>query len=171
MHEMNLHGPRVTLRTVRPEDVDRLTEIVREPDVAAWWGSYDEQRVRDDLIAPESDKVVHAIEVQGELIGLIQHYEENDPDYRHASIDLFVATAWQGRGYGTEALRTVARHLFEERGHHRLTIDPSAGNERAIRAYEKVGFRRVGVMREYERGPDGSWRDGLLMDMLAGELR
>jgi aminoglycoside 6'-N-acetyltransferase len=34
-----------------------------------------------------------------------------------------------------------------------------------------VGFRRVGIMRKYERGPDGVWRDGLLMDMLEEELR
>ena len=86
-------------------------------------------------------------------------------------IDLFVATGFQGRGIGPEAIRLVARHLFEERGHHRLTIDPAAANERAIWAYEKVGFRRVGVMRLYERSIDGTWHDGLLMDMLAGELR
>jgi len=64
----------------------------------------------------------------------------------------------------------LARHLFRERGHHRLTIDPALANERAIRAYERVGFRRVGVMREYERGADGSWHDGLLMDLLAREF-
>ncbi|MDQ3822572.1 MAG: GNAT family N-acetyltransferase [Actinomycetota bacterium] len=168
---MTLRGDRVSVRPVRPDDVERLTAIVREPGVAAWWGSYDADRVRDELIEPEADKVVYAIEADGEVIGLIQYYEENDPDYRHASIDLFVSTAWQGRGYGTEALRVVARHLFEERGHHRLTIDPSATNERAIGAYEKVGFRPVGVMRQYERGPDGTWRDGLLMDLLARELR
>jgi aminoglycoside 6'-N-acetyltransferase len=92
-----------------------------------------------------------------------------DPDYRHASIDLFLATAVHGRGYGTDALRTLARYLFEERGHHRLTIDPAAANERAIRAYRAVGFRPVGLMRDYERGPDGTWHDSLLMDLLAGE--
>jgi aminoglycoside 6'-N-acetyltransferase len=58
----------------------------------------------------------------------------------------------------------------EERGHHRLTIDPAADNERAIHAYEKVGFRRVGVMREYWRDAGGVWRDGLLLDLLAREL-
>ena len=52
-----------------------------------------------------------------------------------------------------------------------MTIDPAAANTRAIRAYEKIGFRPVGVMRQYERAPDGTWRDGLLMDLLAGELR
>jgi aminoglycoside 6'-N-acetyltransferase len=68
-------------------------------------------------------------------------------------------------------VRTLARQLFDEVGHHRLIIDPAAANERAIRCYERVGFRPVGVMRDYERGPDGSWHDGLVMDLLAGELR
>ncbi len=62
--------------------------------------------------------------------------------------------------------------LFEERGHHRLTIDPALANAAAIRAYEKAGFTRVGVMRRYERdalGPD--WHDSLLMELLADDLR
>jgi aminoglycoside 6'-N-acetyltransferase len=52
----------------------------------------------------------------------------------------------------------------------RIVIDPAAGNARAIRAYEKVGFRGVGLMREYERGSDGTWHDGLLMELLAREF-
>jgi aminoglycoside 6'-N-acetyltransferase len=49
-------------------------------------------------------------------------------------------------------------------------IDPAAANGRAIRSYAKVGFRPVGVMRQYERGRDGRFHDGLLMDMLRAEL-
>ena len=50
-------------------------------------------------------------------------------------------------------------------------IDPSADNAAAIRCYEKVGFRPVGIMRAYERDHDGTgWHDGLLMDLLADEL-
>jgi len=64
----------------------------------------------------------------------------------------------------------MARYLLEERGHHRLTIDPALANERAVRVYERVGFRRVGVMRNYERGADGTWHDGLLLDLLRGDL-
>ena len=63
----------------------------------------------------------------------------------------------------------MARWLFDERGHHRLTIDPSAANARAIATYTAVGFRPVGLMREYERGPDGTFHDGLLMDLLRDE--
>ena len=76
----------------------------------------------------------------------------------------------RGRGVGPDAVRTLARFLFDVRGHHRLVIDPAADNAAAIRAYEKVGFRAGGVMRAYERIDDGPWHDCLLMDLLAGEL-
>ncbi|HEV2141047.1 MAG TPA: GNAT family protein, partial [Candidatus Dormibacteraeota bacterium] len=79
-------------------------------------------------------------------------------------------SAWQGKGHGTDAIRTLARYLIDVRGHHRLTIDPAAHNMRAIKAYQRVGFKPVGLMRRYERGPSGEWHDGLLMDMLAEEL-
>jgi aminoglycoside 6'-N-acetyltransferase len=114
--------------------------------------------------------VVFAIELDGVVVGSIAYTEEPDPDYRHANVDLFLDTAHQGQGLGTDAIRTLARHLFDEREHHRLTIDPLAANERAIRAYERVGFRSVGRMRSYERGRDGTFHDGLLMDLLRGEL-
>ena len=167
-----LSGARVRLRPPAPGDRDRLREILAEPSVARWWGALEPGAdVADDWLAGDDDTVVFAIEADGTVIGSIQYTEESDPDYRHAGIDLFLGTAWQGRGLGTDAIRTVARYLLEERGHHRLTIDPSAANERAIRAYERVGFRPVGIMRSYERGPDGTFHDGLLLDLLAGELR
>ena len=90
--------------------------------------------------------------------------------YRHAGIDIYLSARGQGQGLGTEAVALMARFLFGQRGHHRLTIDPAAANHRAIRCYEKVGFRRVGVLRQYERGPDGRFHDGLLMDLLRPEL-
>jgi len=75
-----------------------------------------------------------------------------------------------GHGLGSDAVRTLARDLIVDRGHHRLVIDPAADTAAAIRCYAKVGFKPVGVMRRYERGLDGAWHDGLLMDLLAEEL-
>jgi aminoglycoside 6'-N-acetyltransferase len=63
-----------------------------------------------------------------------------------------------------------ARHLIRDDRHHRLVVDPAVDKVAAIRAYTKVGFRPGGVMRQYERGRDGTWHDGLLMDLLADEL-
>jgi aminoglycoside 6'-N-acetyltransferase len=64
----------------------------------------------------------------------------------------------------------VVRILVDDRGHHRVTIDPAASNAPAIRAYAKAGFRVVGVMRRYEREPDtDEWHDGLLMELIVGD--
>jgi aminoglycoside 6'-N-acetyltransferase len=164
-----LRGERVLLRPGRPDDADRLFQIRTEPEVVRWWGSVDIEEVREEFIEADDGFV---IEVEGEeVVGAIQYHEEDDPMYRHAGMDIYLTTSRHGEGLGTEALRVLARYLFEERGHHRLTIDPAADNASAIRAYEKVGFRRVGIMRKYERGPDGVWRDGVLMDLLEEEFR
>ena len=166
----SLAGEVVTLRPPMEADVPRLTAILTHPAVAAWWGRWDRDRVRHEFVDPGDESVPFAIEIDGEVIGFIQYAEENDPDYRHAGIDIFLDPARHGRGLGADAVRTLARHLFADRGHHRLTIDPAAHNDRAIRSYQRVGFRPVGVMRRYERGPDGTWHDGLLMDLLPEDL-
>ena len=159
------------MRPGREDDVDALLAILAEPSVAQWWGEPETRKeVAADLLG-ESDTVLLVIEAGGEVAGGIQYDEETDPDYRSAGIDVYVGGRFQDRGIGTEAVALLARFLLEERGHHRLTIDPAAHNARAIRAYEKVGFRPVGVMRQYERGPDGAFHDGLLMDLLRDELR
>ena len=104
--------------------------------------------------------------MDGLVAGLIQYAEELEPKYRSGAVDLFVATAHQGRGVGTTALREILRRLHA-RGHHRITIDPAAANAAAIHCYEKAGFVRVGVMRLAERDADGSgWHDVVLMELV-----
>jgi aminoglycoside 6'-N-acetyltransferase len=166
-----LNGDLVRLRPMVEKDRAALIAVLSDPSVVEWWDTRGAEHSADELIAGEPGWLVWAIEADGAFAGSIQATEENDPDYRHAGIDIFMSSGYQGRGYGTNAVRTVARWLFEARGHHRLTIDPAAANARAIRTYERVGFKPVGVMRRYERGVSGEFHDGLLMDMLAGELR
>jgi aminoglycoside 6'-N-acetyltransferase len=156
----------LTLRPLSAGDEAELRRIHSTPAVARWWGLPEEGFPWSD----EPEAIRLTIEHDGAVAGMIQFSEELTPRYHHASIDLFVDPSLHGRGLGTEAVRRVARHLIEERGHHRLTIDPATANAAAIRAYEKVGFRAVGVMRRYERDVDGEdWHDGLLMELLAGD--
>lgn len=166
-----LKGQLVTLRPIQPSDRAALLEVLSDPSVVAVWDTRGAEVSTDELLAGDEGWTVWAIEFEGEFAGSIQAAEELDADYRHAGIDIFLASRFQGRGLGTDAVRRLARYLLEDRRHHRLTIDPSASNERAIRTYENVGFRPVGVMRRYERARDGTFHDGLLMDLLAGELR
>jgi aminoglycoside 6'-N-acetyltransferase len=167
--DLVLDGRLVRLRPVLAADHARLEMILAEPSVARWWTAASEAGAAADWLAGDA-AIQFVIEDDGEVIGSLQVEEELDPDYELASIDLFLAGDAQGRGLGPDAIRTISRYLIDVRGHHRLTIDPNVANEHAIRAYEKVGFRPVGVMRSYERNADGSWHDNLLMDLLAGEL-
>jgi aminoglycoside 6'-N-acetyltransferase len=167
---VELRGERVVLRALAEADVARVVALGADPGVARWWPGLTEAHVGDKARGEDEGVTAFAIVADGEVAGLIQYHEEDDPEYRHAGIDVFLGAPFQGRGLGADAVRTLARHLVVDRGHHRLTIDPAAANSAAIRCYERVGFRRVGVMRDHWRGPDGEWQDGLLMDLLAREL-
>jgi len=147
-----------------------LHAILAEPSVSRWWGEPDPVTVIEDDLRGSGSSALLVVEVGGQVAGGIQYHEEADPMYRHAGIDIYLGSHFQGRGVGREAVALLARYLFEQRGHHRITIDPAAANAQAIRSYTKVGFRPVGVMRQYERGGDGRFHDGLLMDLLRDEL-
>jgi aminoglycoside 6'-N-acetyltransferase len=162
-----------TLATIRPggrSDVEALRTILAEDSVRRWWGEpATTEALTLDLSEDGVDQLL-VIEADGQVVGGIQYGEQNEPDYRSASIDIFLATAAQRRGIGAEAIRLLGRFLMAERGHHRLTIDPARENVSAIACYAGVGFRPVGVMRDYERRSDGTRHDALLMDLVAGEL-
>ena len=169
-----LRSPRLELRPVSADDLQALLGILRQPAVARFWCAPDEAADRSLLLGDDPDGAeaitTFTIVVAGEPVGWIAGWEKLEPEYRHAGVDLFVSSTHQGQGYGGEAIRLVCSWLFERRGHHRITIDPAADNARAIHVYRKVGFKAVGVLRRYERGQDGTYHDGLLLDLLPEDL-
>lgn len=162
----DLRGPRVVLTPVGTEHVDRLRELHRSPGVVDWW-----QEPNDAWpLEGDEDTTSYAVLLDGRVVGFAQWSAEGDEEFRRAGLDLFVDSALHGRGLGTEVVRLLCAQLVDEHGYHRLVIDPDAANAAAIACYAKVGFRPVGVMRQYSRDRFGEWRDGLLMDLLAVEL-
>jgi aminoglycoside 6'-N-acetyltransferase len=154
---------RLELRLLAPADEEELLLIHRTPEVARWW-----DRPEEGFPWDEPDSTPFTILVDGRVAGLIQYWEEREPRYRHAGIDLFLDPGLHGHGFGTEAVGRVVDHLISERRHHRITIDPALANTAAIRCYEKVGFRPVGVMRQAERDSGGEgWHDCLLMELVS----
>ena len=153
------------LRPADEADVPALVEVLADPEVRRWWGAHDADAVRADMAALPCWTIV----VGGRVAGWLQVNEERTEQFPSVAFDIALDAGARGRGLGQAALRLAIGH-FAARGHHRFTIDPAADNERAIRCYRAVGFTPVGVLRAYERAPDGSWRDGLLMDLLAEEL-
>ncbi len=118
---------RVLLVPVAAEHVPELRRVLATPEVWARW--------RDEAASPQwpfddPSATRFAVLVEGAVRGMVQYGEEDEPDYRHASIDIFLDPAIHGRGVGRDTVATLARYLMHDRGHHRLVIDPG-GRQRA----------------------------------------
>jgi|SRR5690242_2767121 aminoglycoside 6'-N-acetyltransferase len=154
---MDLTDGELALRAFEPKDEPAVLAMLGEPEVERWWPIPDFER-----------DTGWVIEVGGEPSGWLEYHEEEYPWYPSVAFDIALTTPLHGRGYGPRALRLAIDH-FVAKGHHRFTLDPNVANERAIRAYEGLGFERVGVMRAYERNRAGGWNDALLLELIVGE--
>ena len=158
-----LTGERVVLRPIEQDDEETLRAIRDTPEVATWWGPPE----NDFPLEDEPTATRFAILLDDEVTGLIQFSEENEPDYRHAEVDIYLAAEHHGRGIGTDAIVAMCNHLMEARGHHRIVLSVDTENERATRSYEKSGFRRVGVTRYSGRNyRTGGWSDEYFMELV-----
>lgn len=170
MEAPTLHGRQVVVRALTEADTEAMAEIRAKPEVERWWGSGGADGFAEKL--GDEELAAWVVEVDGVPVGFVEAYEESEPEFRHAGLDLFLDPSAHGRGLGQDVVRTVARHLLDDRGHHRLIIDPAEDNTRAIRTYQTVGFRPVGVMRSYWWDHvEERWANGLLLDLLREELR
>jgi len=105
---MEIRGDRVTLRPVVRNDAPGLAGILATPEVARWWPAYDLARVEAEFLVNEPNYVVYAIDVDGRLVGAIQTHEEPEPEFRHASIDLFLDPAVHGQVTSSRSTVTTA---------------------------------------------------------------
>ncbi|UYZ57950.1 GNAT family N-acetyltransferase [Hymenobacter latericus] len=149
-----LQGEMVTLRPLTPADKELFYQWAVRSDATPYiFGADQGARVPTweelfgdylphyfDSSAPNLGQSF-GIEVNGQPIGQI-NYDEIDPLDNSTELDIWIASsADTGRGYGTDALNTLAEYLFENLGVEVCTIVPAASNTRAIRTYEKAGFR------------------------------
>jgi aminoglycoside 6'-N-acetyltransferase len=142
------------LRPFVADDAPQLEAIFAEAEVKRWWPVPDYERDSGWTVLRD-----------GVLSGWFEYHEESYEWYPSVAFDIALAVSLHGHGYGRRVMELGVTY-FMARGHHRFTVDPNAANERAIRSYEAVGFRRVGVMRAYERSAEGGWNDGLLMELI-----
>ncbi len=114
------------------------------------------------------------IEFEGRPVGYIQFYETiheheylakkpvlREPDVY--AIDMFLGEPdIFSQGIGSKSLKLMADYLAKEKGAQKIIIDPDTRNERAIRAYEKAGFKKSGILKKSHQ-QDGKWMDSWLM--------
>jgi diamine N-acetyltransferase len=121
-----------------------------------------------DQIRQREDVRIFGIREADRLVGSCQLHSIH-PVHRSAELQIRIgAEDARGRGVGQEALRQLLRYGFDELDLHRIYLHVLVTNERAIRTYERAGFRREGVLREAAM-IDGAWTAVVLMAMLQHE--
>ncbi|QIK62699.1 GNAT family N-acetyltransferase [Leucobacter viscericola] len=162
-----LVGPLVTLRAPQSSDLAPLTAILAEPEVSLWWVGYNPERVQAEFI--DEPEISRIIEVEGECAGAMFVLRGDDPEYPTTVMHLFIGTRFRGRRIGEEALALAIRSEFAD-GITRVTLDPNANNAGAIRSYERLGFQRIGILRDYQVRPGGHLEDALFMDLTRSDF-
>jgi aminoglycoside 6'-N-acetyltransferase len=134
-----VRGSLTTLRAATDADAELLVEWHAEPEVSRYWDgeTFTREQMLQRLRRPDVDAFI--VEADGESVGYVQAWREGDA----GGIDMFLIPDARGRGLGPDAARALARHLNEECGWTRVTVDPYAWNDAAIRAWRKAGFAEV----------------------------
>jgi aminoglycoside 6'-N-acetyltransferase len=129
-----VRGRLTALRPAGADDVDRLVAWHADPEVAHYWddetftyAEMEERLARDDVEA-------WIVEEGSEPVGYLQVHSEG--------LDMFLIPSARGRGLGSDAARAMARNLIEG-GRERVTVDPYAWNETAVRAWKRADFVEV----------------------------
>lgn len=130
-----VHGRLTTLRRTGVADVDRLVAWHADPDVSAYWDGETFTRAKMKERLARGGVEAWIVEESGEPVGYIQVHE--------AGLDMFLIPSARGRGLGPDAARAMTEHLLNERGRERVTVDPYAWNDSAVRAWERAGFVEI----------------------------
>lgn len=173
-----IYGEKTILRAVERMDIRQLWE---------WEQDYELMRLRSHPTPPKSlDKAEREFEeslrngdsdeirlcictLDSELIGETALHEI---DHRVGDAEFSIAIgdrAYQGRGYGSDATRTILKFAFKQLNLHRITLHVHDFNERAIKTYIRCGFKEEGRLREAEF-MDGQYSDVLVMGLLREEF-
>lgn len=180
---MLFKSARLLVRELDEEDVVLMANWLSDPRVLEYYEGrdrpHDVARVQEKYLGPpKSATTCCIVEWDGAAIGYIQFYPLSAyPDHEQSlyghrtggaiyGIDLFIGEPelW-GRGIGTELVAAMTEYLFDAKEADKVAIDPQTRNARAIRCYEKAGFRKVKLLPEHELH-EGVMRDCWLVERL-----
>ncbi len=173
-----LVGERVRLRPPRDADAHHFIRWAETPEFARLQWGRGPGRFRDVAavqawwrVFEQRDGRLFVIEHDGAPVGFA-NYREWRPKPASCEIGIGIGEpALWGRGLGRDALQALVRHLVDDLGVHRISLDVLSFNDRAIASYKSCGFEVEGILRDEVRAEDGSYLDAVLMSYVAGRGR
>jgi len=175
-HTEQIVGSLVALRRPRPDDLAAVVRWYRDPEIARLTRyqtrpmsqSEIERFFQYRMLAPDALAYTIVELPRGRQVGFTT-FSSLDPDNGSVLFHITIGErdAW-GRGLGTETTRLMLAHAFERLALHRVGLTVFSYNLRAIRAYEKAGFRIEGRLRD-AIVRDERYFDEVQMGVLASE--
>lgn len=169
-----VEGPHVYLSPINPEDYELYTKWLNDPEISILLGN-------DNIISLPGEKAFlgKMAEEPGNF-AIVRNSDDQllgnaslmsiDHRHSHATCGIFLGDQGNlGQGYGSEAMALLVAYGFDELNLRNIRLHAFSYNQRAIHAYEKVGFQRVGVLRQAHFAR-GAFHDEVIMDILPGEL-
>jgi aminoglycoside 6'-N-acetyltransferase len=132
---IQVRGRLTTLRPADAGDVERLVDWHADPEVSRYWDNETFTREEMEVRLARPDVEAWIVEEAREPVGYLQVHPEG--------LDMFLIPSARGRGLGPDSARAMAEHLVHERRRTRVTVDPYAWNEGAVRAWQRAGFVEV----------------------------
>ncbi|OAB37076.1 GCN5 family acetyltransferase [Paenibacillus macquariensis subsp. defensor] len=175
--ELQMEGTTINLRLARESDFQSYYAFLLEPESKRLTGTqrdFSQDEISDwikNISKINEDRVDFMIisKVTDEFLGEVV-LSEIDSINRNANIRIAIGMQQSGNGYGTEAMNLMLRYGFETLNLHRIGLEVYAFNPRAIHVYEKIGFRREGVQRDWLYS-EGKFHDLIMMSILENEFQ
>jgi len=175
---LNMRGRKVALGPIRR---DLISTYLR------WINDFEVTRTLDLPMRPfplefeenwyqrmtQSDHDISFTVYEGKTLRPIGNAGLHQIDHQHRSAEFGMAIGekeFWGKGYGTETTALLLEYGFRNLGLHNIMLRVFANNEAAIRAYQRAGFRPIGVRREARRVSGEVWNI-MFMDCLSSDQR
>ena len=163
-----LAGARVRLRPLRSEEFEVLRAASKRADASVSPASSGDHELRERIEHSGTLTgwgLVLGIEADGDLVGQIQAYRAQLPrGVFGIGIELFDQNH-RGKGYGTEAVAMLVRHLFDREEARRVEGGTTPENAAMRRVFERMGFVEEGVQRQFLPAADGGGVDCVMYGM------
>ena len=172
---MSIPGKAIRLRAIERSDIPAFVRWFNDPEVRQYLDVYipmsqaQEERWFEAQLADSGNRILGIETLDGVLLGNTGLHKIN---WKERSAELGIVLGekeYWGRGYGTDAIRTLLWFAFQEMNLHRVFLRVFEYNQRAMRCYEKCGFQLEGRLRQ-AHFHDGKYHDVLVMGILREEF-